>query len=144
MNIKIIPLSFKAKYFIGQGRPTSATTAKNFDSVIDKLQHSRDLAVKAQRYMESPKTQQKIEALPQEDTVEFDNIRIYNEQINARELEHTLPKIIYTNGKNLKLLMNREECGEVTDIFRFRLDKNGNLNSAEADEWLNSKLNIIA
>ena len=40
--------------------------------------------------------------------------------------------------------MNREECGEVTDIFRFRLDKNGNLNSAEADEWLNSKLNIIA
>lgn len=144
MKLNILPLSFKAKYFIGTGRPTSTKTAQNFDSVIEKLQYSRELAVKAQRYMESSKTQQKIEMLPSEDTIEFDNLRLYNEQINARELEHKAPKMIHTNGKNLELLMNREECGKVTDIFKFHLDKNGNLNTKEADAWLDSKLNIIA
>ncbi len=144
MNLNILPLSFRAKYKIGTGRPTSTKTAQNFDSVIEKLQYSRKLAVKAQRYMESPKTQQKIKMLPSEDTIEFDNLRIYNEQVDARELEHKTPKMIHTNGKNLELLMNKLDCGMVTDTFRFRLDKNGNLNSKEADAWLNSKLNVTA
>lgn len=142
--MNIMPLSFKGTLFIQSGKSTSTKTAHNFDNVIKKLEYSRNLAVKAQRYMESYSTRRKIDALPSKDTVEFRNLRIYNEKVDVRELEAQSPQMIYTNCSEYELFMQKEDCGQVRDFFKFKLDKNGNLNSEEADAWLDSKLNIIA
>jgi len=144
MNLNINPLNFKAWYRIAEGKTDSEKTAKNFDSVIAKLQHSRDLAVKSQQYMEKFSTSRKINSLPSYDVVEFHNLRIYEETPNARELEYKTPHLIYRTSRENALGLTEYTNDVDFDYFEFKLDENGNLNESEADEWFDSKLSYFA
>lgn len=144
MNLNVNPLSFKAWYRIAEGKSDSKKTARNFDSVIAKLQHSRDLAVKSQQYMEKRSTKQKIDTLPPYDIVTFHNLRIYEETPNARELEYKAPHLVYTTSRENIIGLTEYTNDSDFDYFEFKLDKNGNLNEAEADEWLDSKISYFA
>ena len=127
MKLNINPLNFRAQYWIRIGDLNSKVTASRFDEAITTLQQKRDLAVKSQQYMEKRSTRIKIESVPSCDTVEFYNPRVFLPFPDFIELKESTSHLLY------------KSCyGD--DKFEFKLDEYGNLNEAEADEWLNSKL----
>lgn len=134
MNLRINPVSFRAKYAI-VGPETPKTTQQQYNREIQKLKNQRDLALQAHAYMASPETQAMIKELPIHLTVIFNST-----QPNGNTKAPCLDLVSCSNGE---IQYIKEVRGDEFDHFDFSLGKDGKLNSEAANDWFDRLLSDV-
>lgn len=143
MNFKINNAfaAFGAKYTIN-GKPSVQETSDVYDEQIKKLQRNRQIAVKAQEYMQSDHIQKSIKLLPEDSFVRL-NTGVYDGEGKRKDdiLGFTPflsfePRQIQQSGE----FNNR--YGKNSDILKLSLEQDGELSTYQIDNWFTNLLDF--
>jgi hypothetical protein len=143
MNFKINNAfaAFGANYTIN-GKPSAQETSEVYDEQIKKLQRNRQIAVKAQEYMQSDHIQQRIESLPEHSYVRL-NTGVYDGKSERKDnILGFTPFLSFEPTQIEQFGKFNKQYGKNSDILKLSLKQDGELSTDSIDNCFTKLLDF--